>query len=235
MRFPSFRYIKLSRGERKRISSKTEKTNISNHRIDTLVDGFFAIALTLLILDIKTFHVESDAELIEHLITLLPKFFTYFLSFTILGLLWFEHQMVSHYVARSDRTHIWLNLIFLMPISLIPFSASLLGENISHPAATTFYGVNLFVTGLIKYLDWEYITRKNRLIDEKLNRKLVRSIQKTFLLVALSYAIGIEASFYSIPVSITIYSLATLAGALRMNDIFHQSHEFNQPEVIVKP
>lgn len=234
MRFPSFRFINLLRGARNRISSETENTDISNHRIDALVDACFAIALTLLVLDIKPFHVESDAELTQKLITLLPKFFTYVLSFTLLGLLWFEHQMVSHYVARSDRTHIWLNLLFLMSISLIPFSASLLGENLSHPSATTFYGINLFVTGLIQYFDWEYITRQNRLIAANLNRKLVRSIQKTFLLVTLSYAIGIEASFYSIPVSIGIYSLATIAGALRMNAIFCQSHEFNQPEVILK-
>ncbi len=234
MRFPSFRLVSLFRGTRNIISSGSGNADISNHRIDALVDAFFAIALTLLVLDIKTFHVQSDVELTQHLITLLPKFFTYFLSFTILGLLWFQHQMVSHYVSRCDRTHIWLNLLFLMSISLIPFSASLLGENLSHRSATTFYGVNLLVTGVIQYLDWEYITRKNRLIDEKINRKLVRSIQKTFLLVALSYGIGIEASFYNIPVSIVIYGSATLAGALRMNAIFHQSHEFNQPEVIIR-
>ena len=69
--------------------------------------------------------------------------------------MWFEHQIVSHYISGSDRAHIWLNLLFLMSISLIPFSASLLGENLSHRSATTFYGINLFVTGVIQYLDWE--------------------------------------------------------------------------------
>jgi uncharacterized membrane protein len=134
------------------------------------------------------------------------------------------------WVSRSDRAHIWLNLIFLMSISLIPFSASLLGENLSHRSATAFYGINLFVTGVIQYLDWEYVTRKNRLIDKSLDRRLVRSVQKTFLLVPLSYALGIEASFFSVSASLAIYGLGTLAGALRMNAIFHQSHEFNQPD-----
>jgi uncharacterized membrane protein len=230
MRFPSFRFLNLFRGSRNTTPSENGSADISNHRIDSLVDAFFAIALTLLVLDIKAFHVNSDVELTQELIALSPKFFTYFLSFMILGLLWFEHQMVSHYISRSDRAHIWLNLLFLMSISLIPFSASLLGENLSHRSATTFYGLNLFVTGVIQYLDWEYVTRKNRLIDEGLDRRLVRSVQKTFLLVPLSYAIGIEASFYSIPASIALYGLGTLAGALRMNAIFHQSHEFNQPD-----
>ena len=230
MRFPSFNFVNLLRGSRNTITSENGGADISNHRIDALVDAFFAIALTLLVLDIKTFHVSSDAELTQELIALIPKFFTYFLSFMILGLLWFEHQIVSHYISGSDRAHIWLNLLFLMSISLIPFSASLLGENLSHRSATTFYGINLFVTGVIQYLDWEYVTRKNRLIDESLNRRLVRSVQKTFLLVPLSYAIGIEASFYNISVSLALYGLATLAGALRMNAIFNQSHEFNQPD-----
>jgi uncharacterized membrane protein len=228
MRFPSFHFVNLFKGSRNTIPSENGSADISDHRIDALVDAFFAIALTLLVLDIKTFHVESDVELTQELIALIPKFFTYFLSFMILGLLWFEHQI--HYISRSDRAHIWLNLIFLMSISLIPFSASLLGENLSHRSATAFYGINLFVTGVIQYLDWEYVTRKNRLIDKSLDRRLVRSVQKTFLLVPLSYALGIEASFFSVSASLAIYGLGTLAGALRMNAIFHQSHEFNQPD-----
>jgi uncharacterized membrane protein len=205
-------------------------------KVETLIIPFRLIPLFLCFnlvqspIDIKTFHVESDVELTQELIALIPKFFTYFLSFMILGLLWFEHQMVSHYISRSDRAHIWLNLLFLMSISLIPFSASLLGENLSHRSATAFYGINLFVTGVIQYLDWEYVTRKNRLIDKSLDRRLVRSVQKTFLLVPLSYALGIEASFFSVSASLAIYGLGTLAGALRMNAIFHQSHEFNQPD-----
>ncbi|PZO38863.1 MAG: hypothetical protein DCF19_15430 [Pseudanabaena frigida] len=224
MRLFTLRFVNLFQGARNTIPRESENTDISNHRIDALVDAFFAIALTLLVLDIKTFHVDSDRELTQHLILLIPKFFTYFLSFAILGLLWFEHQMVSHYVLRSDRTHIWLNLLFLMSISMIPFSASLLGENIQHPSATTFYGTNLLIVGVIQYLDWEYITRKNRLIDENLDRRLVRAVQKIFLFVPLTYAIAIEVSFFSISLSLALYSLGTFVGALRMNAIFYQSH-----------
>jgi uncharacterized membrane protein len=229
MRFFSLRFTNLFRGARNAIPSESLYTDISNPRIEALVDGVFAIALTLLVIDIKTSHVDSDGELTKHLIALIPQFFAYFLSFIILGLLWFEHQMVSHYVLRSDRTHIWLNLLFLMSIALIPFSASLLGENLQHRSATIFYGINLLVTGVIQYLHWEYITQKNRLIDENLDRRLVRAVQKTFLFVPLTYAIAIEVSFISISVSLALYSLSTLAGVLRMNAIFHQSHQHKQP------
>jgi len=221
MRSFRLRVVNLFKGARNSIPCESINTNVSNPRIETLVDGVFAIALTLLILEIKISHADSDGELTKQLIGLIPKFFAYFLSFAILGLLWFEHQMVSHYVIRSDRIHIWLNLAFLLCISLIPFSASLLGENLSHRSATIFYGVNLFMTGLIQYIHWEYITQNNRLIDENLDRRLVRAIQKTFLFIPLIYAIAIEISFFSISISITIFSLATFIAALRMNLIFH--------------
>jgi len=197
----------------------------SNDRLETLVYGVFAIALTLLVLYIKLPQVNSDAELAKQLIALIPKFFSYFLSFVILGLLWFEHQMVSYFVLRSDRTYIWLNLLLLVFISLIPFSAGLLGANLSYRSATVFYGLNLFVTGVIQYLQWEYITRENRLIDENLDRRVVRAIQKTFLLVPMTYVIAIEVSLFSISMGLGLYSLATLVGALRMNSIFHQSFQ----------
>lgn len=228
MRFLKLRFINLIGGARNTIPLESMQTDISNSRIEALVDAVFAIALTLLVIDIKTSHVDSDLELTKHLIALIPKFFAYFLSFIILGLLWFGHQMVSHYILRSDRTHIWLNLLFLMSISLIPFSASLLGENLYYRSATIFYGINLLVAGVIQYLHWEYMTQKSRLIDKNLDRRLVRAVQKIFLLVPLTYAIAIEVSFFSISLSLVLYSLGTLAGALRMNTIFHQSHQHNQ-------
>lgn len=232
MRFFPLRFVNLFKGARNIIPSESIGSDISNHRLETLVDGVFAIVLTLLIIDIKISHVDLDSELTRQLIELIPKFFAYFLSFIILGLLWFSHQMVSHYVVRSDRVHIWLNLLFLMFIALIPFSASLLGENLTHNSATIFYGVNLLITGVIQYVHWEYITQKNRLIDKNLDRRLVRAVQKIFLLLPLTYAIAIEVSFFSIPTSLALYSLITLVGALNMNGLFHQSPRHASKEEI---
>lgn len=232
MRFFPFRFVNLLRGARNIIPSDSIDSEISNDRIETLVDGVFAIVLTLLILEIKISHVDSDSELTKQLIELIPKFFAYFLSFIILGLLWFSHQMVSNYIVRSDRVHIWLNLLFLMFIALIPFSASLLGENLSHNPATIFYGVNLLITGVIQYVHWEYVTQKNRLIDKNLDRRLVRAVQKIFLLIPLTYALAVEVSFFSIPTSLALYSLITLVGALNMNSLFYKSSQNTSQEEI---
>lgn len=216
--------MKLISGSRNTAPYEYLDNDISNRRIETLVDGVFAIVLTLLVLELKPIHTDSEQKLIEILIALTPNFFAYFLSFIILGLLWFGHQTISHYVIRSDRTHILLNLLFLMFIALIPFSAALLGQNPQYHSSTLLYGINLATAGLIQYLHWEYMSIRNRLIDPELDRRIVRSVQKTFLTIPLTYGLGIAVSFVSISAGLLLYALGTIIGVTRITAIFHQSH-----------
>ena len=205
--------------------ASTTGNNISNARIETLADGVFAIVLTLLVLDIKAPIAASDAELIRQLIALAPKFFTYVLSFIILGLFWFGHQMVSRYVRCSDRIHIWLNLLFLMCIAFIPFSAALLGENTQMRSATIVYGINLLAAGLIRYFHWQYVTSNYHLVESKLNKRQIQAVRRTFLMVPLICTIAIGASFVSVSASLALYTFSPILGAVRMNGIFHNSYQ----------
>jgi len=214
----------IFKGSRNTVPYEYVGNDISNRRIETLIDGVFAIALTLLVLEIKIPHAVSNLKLTDSLIALTPKIFAYFLSFFILGIFWFGHQMIAHYVLRSDRTHIFLNLLFLMFISLIPFSAALLGENLHHQVATTVYGINLFISGLIQYLHWEYMSSRNRLIDPELDRRIVRSVQKTFLTIPLIYGLGVATSFVSISSGLLLYGLGSIFSAAKITSIFHRSH-----------
>jgi uncharacterized membrane protein len=231
MRAILLRMINIVKGARNTVPYEYVEDDISNRRIEALVDGVFAIALTLLVIEIKAPHADSDLALNKELLALSAKIFAFFLSFIILGLLWFGHQMMSHYVKRSDRSHIMLNLLFLMFISLIPFSAALLGENLQYRAATTVYGVNLFISGFIQYLHWEYMATNNRLIDAELDRRIVRAVQKTFLAIPLIYGLAIGVSFFSISAGLILYAVSTILGAVRMTDIFHRSHN---PKVLTE-
>jgi len=224
MRLFLIQIVNTVRGSRNTIPLEYIENDISNRRLETLVDGVFAIALTLLALEIKIPHATTDAKLVQALIELVPKIFAYFISFGILGLLWFGHQTVSHYVKRLDRTYIFFNLLFLLFISIIPFSAALLGENLQFHTATSIYGINLFITGLIQYLQWEYMSRKNRLIDPELDRRIVRGLQKTFIAIPLIYVLAIGVSTVSISAGLLLYSLVTIFGATRVTAIFHRSH-----------
>ena len=96
-------------------------------RLATLTDGVFAIAMTLLSLDVVAEAANvTDAESLLN--DLGPKLFAYALSFVILGLLWNGQHVAFHYTQRTDRAHLWLGIIFLLFIALIPFPATLLGE-----------------------------------------------------------------------------------------------------------
>jgi uncharacterized membrane protein len=216
--------INIVKGSRNTVPFQYVDSDISNRRLETLVDGVFAIALTLLVLEIRVPRIATDEKLTQALIDLTPKVFAYFLSFVILGLLWFGHQTVSHYVKRLDRTHIFLNLSFLLFVSIIPFSAALLGEYLRFHIATIIYGVNLFITGLIQYFQWEHMSRKNRLIDPDLDRRIVRELQKAFLTVPLIYGLAIGVSTVSITAGLVLYGLVTIFGAIRITSIFHRSH-----------
>lgn len=186
---------------------QTNSYGLSSMRIMTLADGVFAIVLTLLVLDIKAPQASSEAELISQLLVLWPKLFSYIISFAILGIFWFGHHMEFHYIRRSDRIHIWLNLLFLVCIAFIPFSAALLGANLQNRVAIAVYGFNLIAAGLVRYIHWRYITQGHRLVDAHMDIRIIRKVQRIFLIVPFVYLVAICLSFVSVPLSLVLYTL----------------------------
>jgi uncharacterized membrane protein len=111
-----------------------EETGLSKSRIETLTDGIFAVAMTLLVLNISVPQISSHSadivgtELLKRLFDLWPKILSYAISFLILAIYWSGHHRQFHYIKHSDRVLVWINIMFLMFISILPFSTSLLGE-----------------------------------------------------------------------------------------------------------
>ena len=105
-------------------------SGLSKTRIEALTDGIFAIAITLMVFDIKVPAVTqmNQLNLRHELIQLWPRFLAYVISFVMLGVYWVGHHNQYHYIRRTDRPFLWINIFFLMGISLIPFSTGLLGQ-----------------------------------------------------------------------------------------------------------
>ena len=99
-------------------------------RLATLADGVFAIAMTLLVLDLRLPEelVHTNGELFSVLLELLPSFESYVVSFIILSIFWVGHHNFFHFIERVDRPFLWINIVLLMLVSLVPFFASLLGK-----------------------------------------------------------------------------------------------------------
>ncbi len=182
-------------------------------RIETLTDGIFAIAMTLLVLDMKVLHIPAgvaQAALEFRVIDLWPKFLIYVLSFVIIAIFWVGHNIQFHYIRRADRTLFWINVLFMMLVALLPFSTHLLGEHIAQRFAVIFYGCHLTVIWVCLYLHWLYATTGLRLVDEDIDQRIVRAAATRILIAPIIYLVAIGVSFLSTGISIALYTIIVI-------------------------
>lgn len=139
--------------------------NTTLTRLNTLTDGVFAIVMTLLVFDL-TLPRESE-NLAADLARLLPNFLSYAFSFVILGVYWTAHHRLMEFITQGDHFLLWLNILFLMFVSLIPFSAGLLSHYGATRIALEVYGLNLVMVGLSHLLTLGYAVRGGRLIGQQ--------------------------------------------------------------------
>lgn len=138
-------------------------------RIEAISDGVFAIALTFLALDIKvplSNLIHTEQELIGTFLNLSPKLLTYFLSFITLGIYWLAQSTQFHYIASSDRNLNWINLFFLLAVSIMPFTTAFLSEFINFKFSVALYWFNLSLLGLLLGCNWYYALKNNFLTVE---------------------------------------------------------------------
>ena len=125
-------------------------------RIEALTDGIFAVAMTLLVLDLRLAAAPGidDAGLRHALLDLLPKLESYVISFLVLCVFWLGHHRLMHLVRGVDHLFLWRNLLFILFITLVPFTTSLMGEHRDLDDAPLVYGVNLALILAAQFLMW---------------------------------------------------------------------------------
>ncbi len=169
----------------------------TTNRIETLVDGIFAIAMTLLVLNLSIPQLTSSVPNItveNYLISSIPKFFTYTLSFVILAIFWrINHQQFCR-IKRANSMLLWITVIWLLFVALVPFSTSLMGGYGETQAANIFFNVNLLLTGTFSGLIWCYATKKG-FVDKKLTREKILEVNKLSLILPIVAIIAIGMTF----------------------------------------
>jgi len=165
--------------------------NRSIERIGALSDGLFAIAMTLIVLEIRVPELtdHSDAGLWMAYGQLAPRFVTYLRSFLTLGIFRNGQQTQLSYVDRAGRDLAWLELLFLAVIALFPFTTSLLAENIDLRLALGLYWLNIFVAGAALYGIWAYVERAG-LVREGTAPEIGRLIRRRIGIAQLLYGLG---------------------------------------------
>ncbi len=179
---------------------KIESPEWNTARLETLTDGVFAIAMTILVLDLKLgAHLQklTSDQLVTEVTNLWPNVLHYVESFIILATFWIKHHQQYYLINKMDMKLIWVNIFGLLFICLIPFSASVAGDFGHHRFAVFMFEVNLLIAGLIFYWQWNYATYRRRLVDKDLNEDLIKSYRLGNLIVPVISILAICLSFFS--------------------------------------
>lgn len=183
---------------------------MTTKRIETLVDGIFAIAMTLLVLSIGVPEISkslTEAAFQQQLGILWPKLVSYALSFWILSIFWRMNHQQFYFIKRSTPTLININVFWLLLIALVPFSTELIGEYSNYFTASLIFQLNLFFAGVFYYLNWHYASSKG-LIDKNLDQKTVNFIKRNNLIFPVLSLLAMVLAYYVLAWSSLIY-LAT--------------------------
>jgi uncharacterized membrane protein len=146
-------------------------------RLIFLSDGVYAIALTLLAVELVLPDSSADLqdrELLKSLLESWPKVLAFLTSFTVIANFWVGHNVLFQHVRRFDGGMMWLALLQLLCVAFIPFPTSVIGGHISDPVAQQFYFSTLLVTGLVMAALWWYITSRRQLLDPDLSPRFIR-------------------------------------------------------------
>jgi uncharacterized membrane protein len=181
-------------------------------RLETLVDGVFAIAMTLLVLELRlpANAGVTERELVHQLAQLLPKLGSVFSSFVILAMSWIGHHNQYVYIRRTDRPFLWINMLFMFFITLIPFSTALLGEHPTMQTAMIVYSVNVGLCGATLLWHWMYATSGRRLVDSDLPDAVVAATRRRVALAPIAYALAIPLSFVHVWMPLIVYAIVPL-------------------------
>jgi uncharacterized membrane protein len=185
-------------------------TGLSTNRLEAFSDGVFAVAITLLVLNLQVPQITSVSELVPRLGDLWPKLLSYALSFVLVGIYWVAHHNTFHYIKQSDRNLLWLNILLLMCIVFLPFPTALLGQYPEQRVSVIIYAGTLVITGLVLQALWWYATSCYRLVDKTIDPHLVQRATRRNLTGPLIYLLAIGVSLFSVPASLVLFFLVPL-------------------------
>lgn len=185
---------------------------VATNRLETLVDGVFAIAMTLLVLNIKIPEMANPTpgDLFSQLAVLWPTILSFIISFVILGMFWVAHHTEFRFIKKLDHKLIWLNIFYLLFVSLLPFSAELLGKYPYNRAAVIVYGVHLMLMVLVHYFIWQHASHHTSLVVDDLDPKINKLADRLSYVGIGSYIVAIALSFWKIEAALIIYLLVPL-------------------------
>jgi uncharacterized membrane protein len=177
---------------------------VPTSRLEAFSDGVFAIAATLLILNVQA----SGSPLASELGRIWPSYVAYAVSFVTIGIIWVNHHTVMAQIAKVDRTFLLLHVFFLMLIAFIPFPTALLALHIRSDgarAAALSYGATLTLTAILINVLWRYAAHGRRLLRANADARTVAGISRSYLPGPFMYLAAMLVAFVNPLASAGLY------------------------------
>jgi uncharacterized membrane protein len=186
---------------------------VSTSRTEAFSDGIFAIAATLLVLELKVPQVEPGG-LADALLESWPSYATYVVSFLTIGIIWVNHHAVLDRIREVNRLLLFMNLMFLMAVAAIPFPTALLGDYLQaghdERLAAAVYGGTMSLMGVTFGAIWAYAVLSDDLLHARVDRTRARRSLWIFAAGTPLYVLAIGASLLSATLALVIYALLAL-------------------------
>ncbi len=174
-------------------------------RLEAFSDGVFAVAITLLVLDLRV-PLESDLkpDVLGFLGTQWPNYLAYVTSFLTILVMWINHHALFKLIGRADRVLMIYNGLLLMFVTVVPFSTSLVAEYVTasdprnqHEVGAIYSGFFVLISIAFNLL-WRYASKERRLLDEAAHQAHVDGVNRSFRLGPLAYAVAFALAFIDI-------------------------------------
>jgi uncharacterized membrane protein len=182
-------------------------------RTEAFSDGVFAIAITLLIIEVRV-PSSRAGDLAGDLANQWPSYAAYAVSFAIIGIIWVNHHDIFERITTVDRPLLFLNLLLLLTVAFLPFPTALLGEYIrkgdnAHVAAAV-YGANMTLIGLAFIAIWTYLARVPALLGSGLSAEGARRARRAAAVGPVVYGVSIALAFVSPVACLVVYAALAL-------------------------
>jgi uncharacterized membrane protein len=189
---------------------------VRTSRLEAFSDGVFAIAGTLLVLELR---IPPDSpDLTRSLLDLWPAYAAYLVSFLTIGIIWVNHHTLLEHCRRVDRRFLYLNLLLLVSVGIVPFPTSLVDRYIlsetGATAALVVYGLGALLIAVAFSGVFFYATHDGRLVGDRAEARKIRAEGNLFPIGLVAYSLGIALAFFAPVASLVVYGLTALFYAL---------------------
>ena len=196
-----------------RTRKKRNHRKLGKERLNALSEGVYAVVMTLMLLSVID-DVTSPGININHLPAILeelwPKFMAFFISFFVVGALWIGDNVLLDDVTHVDVRYLWIKMSNLLAVTLLGFSATLLGEHPDHWLVEMIYGINMSFLYLGIWLSVRYALRNGLMERRQDNENLLRGIRLRVLIAVAGYGLATILSFWNPMISFRLFMLIAI-------------------------